>query len=88
MLQINVDTKYKGHITRRWSHLDANGEFQRDVIEEDFDWLGSRILKELGILCYDRRLDTMEISTTRATFHLYDTDTNEAKDIWVEIEVQ
>ena len=87
MLQINVDTKYRGHITRRWSHLNEKGEFQRDVIEEDFNWLGARILKELGILCYDPRLDTMEISTTRATFHLYDYDTNEAKDIWVEIEV-
>jgi len=86
MIAISVYQKYKGHITTRWAHLNAEGKFARDVIEEDFDFTGKQLLAKLSEIYKNEQLETVEVSTTRFVFMLFNEDTNESTDIWIEIE--
>ena len=81
MIVIDIYQKYKGHITARRAHLDSEGKFARDVIEEDFDFTGKELLAKLAEFYDDKYLEGVEISTTRFVFRLFDNETNESTDI-------
>lgn len=87
MIVIDIYQRYKGHIIARRAHLNSEGKFARDVIEEDFDFTGKELLEKLSEFFTDKFLEAVEISATRFVFRLFDNNTDEAIDIWVEIEL-
>ncbi len=86
MIAINIYQKYTGHLTARWAHLNSEGKFARDVIEEDFNFTGKELIAKLTEFYTDKYLEAVEVSTTRFVFRLFNSENNEATDIWIEIE--
>ncbi len=82
---VSLYKKYKVEITTRYSHLDENKKFVRDVTEEKLELIGHEVLAKLSTFCSDPNLEEVEITSQRFSFRIFNRATCEEKDIWVEL---